>query len=1069
MDSTGISNIPKLLPPRLNNVYQRERLFNLLDEQEHQRVIWVSSPAGSGKTTLVASYLEEKDAPSIWYQVDEGDSDVASFFHYLGLCEQKLNEGKFKALPNLTAEYQHSLAVFARNFFREFYGRIGDSSAIVFDNYQDAPDDCPLHEVIDILLDEAPDQVQVIVLSRENPPAELSRRCLSPDFYILDWEEIKLTDKECLDVIQKKCGTDLTNEQLHAITKISHGWMAGLILLLKQAGANTSAFEALHNSSHSEIFGYFTNEIFNVLDEDAQQALLLTSLFPSSTMDMATALTGQADIEHLIIGLVTSQFFISQHAYLTDSYDYHPLFRAFLQNKFITEFGREKQVNIQKRAAQLLLDNEQNENAAALLIKIKEWESLTALILNYAPKLISQGRYQTLQLWANSVPEDVRSNNPWLLYWLGNSYLAFNPRQAQDYFAQAFSAFGDEKVEDGELLSWSGIIDCILNGWDDFSPLTGWINWFEKRYTPASDLINTEIEGRVASSMLSALMISQPTNKHITQWQERLISCRTTDVGTKLSAYIFSINYYVWLGESNKCYALVDELKAIASLKDVPPMAVIIAQWIEAATAAWLSGNMDNALKSIDNTLEYANHNGIYIWHHMLYAVGINALLTSGKMDVASDYIDKLETTLNPSRQHSYSLYHYLKGWKFYLNNDYVPALTHAQRALDIAKVTGYLFPTILCQLEVINILIAQGHYNKARRLLNEILPTINNIGSAYFMFSYYLAEADLNHRLNKLDSTLASLGKAVQTGKEKNLLVLLWWWAPDVMAELFAIALEHNMEPVYIKRLIQKRRLLPPQGKLLPANWPWPVKIYTLGRFDIIVDDHTADEIKKGINKQLELLKALISFGGKDVNEQKLSDALWPDADGDQAKQNLNTTLYRLRKLFQGHDVIILRNKQLSLDARLCWLDTWALSDLLTTVDNVINQKDRCDECAQLLANLCELYQSIFLSGEDSSWLLSLREHLHSQFIDKVIKLSAYLQETGQLCQAINGYQKLLGVDPLIEEAYQGLMRCYIKLDKRSNAVAVYQKCKTVFNQELGVEPSAVTEKLFAKAIANK
>ena len=137
MDSRIINKVPKLQPPKLNNIYQRERLFNVLSEHEHQRAIWLASPAGSGKTTIIASYLEKIKKPLIWYQIDEGDADVALFFHYLGICENKLNAGKFKTLPKLTAEYQQNPSIYTRNYFREFFSRIDKSSVLVFDNYQD--------------------------------------------------------------------------------------------------------------------------------------------------------------------------------------------------------------------------------------------------------------------------------------------------------------------------------------------------------------------------------------------------------------------------------------------------------------------------------------------------------------------------------------------------------------------------------------------------------------------------------------------------------------------------------------------------------------------------------------------------------------------------------------------------------------------------------------------------------------------------------------------------------------------------------------------------------------------
>ncbi len=52
-----------------------------------------------------------------------------------------------------------------------------------------------------------------------------------------------------------------------------------------------------------------------------------------------------------------------------------------------------------------------------------------------------------------------------------------------------------------------------------------------------------------------------------------------------------------------------------------------------------------------------------------------------------------------------------------------------------------------------------------------------------------------------------------------------------------------------------------------------------------------------KAQRKPLALLQALVAFGGQRVREDRLSEALWPDADGDAAHQALSTTLHRLRR----------------------------------------------------------------------------------------------------------------------------------------------------------------------------
>ena len=65
----------KVTPPTLFDCSHRQRLFDLLDAKQTLPVIWIAGPPGSGKTTLVKSYIEHLDQPCLWYQVDAGDAD----------------------------------------------------------------------------------------------------------------------------------------------------------------------------------------------------------------------------------------------------------------------------------------------------------------------------------------------------------------------------------------------------------------------------------------------------------------------------------------------------------------------------------------------------------------------------------------------------------------------------------------------------------------------------------------------------------------------------------------------------------------------------------------------------------------------------------------------------------------------------------------------------------------------------------------------------------------------------------------------------------------------------------
>jgi LuxR family transcriptional regulator, maltose regulon positive regulatory protein len=152
-----------------------------------------------------------------------------------------------------------------------------------------------------------------------------------------------------------------------------------------------------------------------------------------------------------------------------------------------------------------------------------------------------------------------------------------------------------------------------------------------------------------------------------------------------------------------------------------------------------------------------------------------------------------------------------------------------------------------------------------------------------------------------------------------------------DMMARLCAFALAHDLEPE-IARDIVVRNLLkaPPQAD---ESWPWAVRVRAFGILEVEVGGAPMASSRKESRRLLELLSVLAAHGNAAVPQDQIADALWPDADGDAARNALDNALHRLRKALGGDDRIVLRQGTLALNPQRCWTDVGAVERALTDI----------------------------------------------------------------------------------------------------------------------------------------
>ena len=393
-------SLAKTSRPRLPTVLLRRRLFSLLDRRRTRPLVWLTGPPGAGKTTLISSYLDLRHLRALWYQVDKGDGDLATFFYYLGEAAKRAVPRARSRLPMLTPEYRAGVSTFARRYFQDLYRHLRAPFVLVLDNYQEAPRGSHLHEVVRVGVEGLPRGGAIVVVSRSDPPPELARLLANGTMEVIGWDALRLTAEEAAGIVRLRGQQRLPRDQVHRLHDRTQGWAAGLVLLLERAKASGLAPESIdHDSAPQAVFDYLAHEVLEKTDRTTQQLLLRTAFLPGMTARMAAELTGVRRADRILSDLSRRSFFTERRSRAEPVYQFHPLFREFLLARAVGRLTAANLAQARRQAGAVLAGAGEVEQAVALLHEAGDWAGVATLVRSQAPALLTQGRNQTVEGW----------------------------------------------------------------------------------------------------------------------------------------------------------------------------------------------------------------------------------------------------------------------------------------------------------------------------------------------------------------------------------------------------------------------------------------------------------------------------------------------------------------------------------------------------------------------------------------------------------------------------------------------------------------------------------------------
>jgi ATP/maltotriose-dependent transcriptional regulator MalT len=968
------SEIAKISRPSLRNVLERKIRLARLESALQSPVIWVTGPAGSGKTTLVSDFVRSRKKSCLWYQVDERDEEPATFFYYMALAAKKASPKSKKKLPEFSPEYLSGLMAFTINFFEKVFEKLKKGSLLVFDNYQMLHEDAQLHSLMQKGLSIIPQSMNIIIISRNSPPKDLTGFLANNTMDVLQWEDLQLNLDETRDILALRSNQNYSKENVQLLHEITNGWVSGLTLWVQ--ASLYSPLVSVKDTSYTpeEIFDYFASEIFSNTSPEIRHFLLTTSFLPKMNISMADEISGITNSRVILLRLVRQQYFIFKYGDSKRFYAYHQLFRSFLQARALESLSIVKLSHYRKTAARLLVENGDIDEAASLLVKCQAFDELAELIMVHSLSLIEQARHTLVLKWLNMLPKEMFKINAWLIFWQGAAELVIDPEMSCRRFEAAFQFFSTKEDSIGKLLSWSGIIDATILQFGSIKGLDKWIRVIEQIEDDYLSVIDKHIQKRVASSIFKALVMRQPHHPDVEKWAEQALikSNDKKTLSTDSEIYFRLQFYYLTIKiDIGKVKEIAAQLKKIAAQPYISPMCIINALYADLVSQQ-IQGRLQNSLAVIKKYRLFAEKSGIHLFDFFYSLHEASLYLDMSNIKKADAVLLQLHPHVDEMKPWEKNLYYLQNARAGFLAQKYRNSPSYSRveeyinKAIEWSEYVGYPFTIFACMIQKVYIHQVRGCKKDAQDLLNEYFKLIKSQEPNQYQVMGLLAQAHLFFESGKERKGIAVLREGLAMGKQHGL-YFTFSDQPAITAKLCLKALVEEIEVPYVQTIIKKRHFQPETPPVYLTNWPWPVKIQSFGSFEIYLNDKPIHLSRKSPKKIFKLLKAIIAYHNEKVPIIWLMDSLWPDADGDRAMDTLKVSIKRLRKLLGNSQAVLWEKSAVWLNPRLVWVDLAAFESINQDLSRQTKHRTDSGSMVNKIRSAVKLAKGQFLEGDDS------------------------------------------------------------------------------------------------------
>lgn len=367
----------KIPSPREGYVV-RQSLMEKLNQIESSKVTIIKAGAGSGKTTLLSVYIKEKNLSNIkWITMDNSMNQLFLFWNYVILSLGEFVSGDNENLKNCfegnvqKEMLEQIIEMFADKLTRE------QNIFLVLDDFQYIKDEILL-DTINTFIRIMPDNMHIIILSREMPGIYVGSMYMEGKLLLIDDEGMRLTKDECQVFLTHTLGISKESEEVERIIENANGWIGGAQLMaiaLRMKNSNPLVFSA----DEQVVYDYIEKEIFNSLSEEEKLFLKKTALLSYFNSEICNKYMPEYNFTHMMQMILEKNLFVINIDEEKQEYRYHAIMREFLLHKLEQNNAQKKELCI--KSADVFLEIQDYDESMRLLFEAKDYEKIMEKLL----------------------------------------------------------------------------------------------------------------------------------------------------------------------------------------------------------------------------------------------------------------------------------------------------------------------------------------------------------------------------------------------------------------------------------------------------------------------------------------------------------------------------------------------------------------------------------------------------------------------------------------------------------------------------------------------------------------